>query len=235
MISINGALDAFLFEWKRLMKFPRLAWWIGLAALPPALILIVVSLTAYPEDVHEYLRFAGLAYILAGCCSNILALLLSATPVIYGELEGKTWTYLAIRPTGKGSVLIGKYFAAVSWATTTSWAALAVSFLVVGTPELSPLWWSLSGLALLTSVAVGAVMVFLGVLCLRRAMVFGLLYVVLFEVVIGRIPAVVSKITASFYVRSLYLISVDAAPAGRNPFVLREENAVICIGALLLL
>lgn len=231
MININGALDAFLFEWKRLMKFPRLAWWIGLAAFPPALVFLITSINHRPEQMHEYLRFAGLAYVLAGCCSNVLALLLSATPIIYSELEGKTWTYLAIRPHGKGSVLVGKYFAAVSWATTTSWAGLATSFLIVGTAELSTLWWSFCGMAFLTNIAIGAVMVFLGVLSLRRAMVFGLLYVIIFELVIAGIPAIISKITAAFYLRSLYVIAADSR---RDILVPPEENPLICIGALLL-
>jgi len=234
VIDISGTLDVFLFEWKRLMKFPRLAWWVGLAAFPPALIALVASVTAPPQQLHEYLKVAGYVYILAGGCSNTLALLLSATPVISGELEGKTWTYLSIRPRGKGSVLIGKYCAAVSWATTASWAGIGTCFLLVGTRQLSSLWWSFLGMALLTNLAVGAVMVLLGVLCLRRAMVFGLIYVIVLELVIGRIPAVVSKITASFYVNSLYLIAEEAPPSRLDAFVLREESPMICIGALLL-
>ena len=201
-LSLAGVSDAFRFEWKRLMKFPRLAWWVGLAAFAPVILAIIVSFAGRPED-HELHDVAIFAYVLAGGCSSVLGLLLVATPVVYGELEGKTWTYLAVRPKGKGSVVAGKYLAAVSWSTTAAWLSLAIGALLVGSSSVARLWAVMFGMVVLSNLAIGAAMVFLGVLCLRRAMVFGVLYALIFEVVIGFVPAVIAKLTANWHLRAI--------------------------------
>ena len=40
---------------------------------------------------------------------TLFGLLLWVTPVVQAELEGRTWIYLAVRPRGRVSMLLGKY------------------------------------------------------------------------------------------------------------------------------
>jgi len=212
VISIAGTTDAFVFECSRLIKFPRIAWWAGLAAFPTVIMNFIRSLNGPPLHVYEGTDSAGLSLVLASGCATSLALILVATPVVYAELEGHTWTYLAVRPRGKGSVLVGKYLAAVVWASTAGWVGLAGCYWTMGMSELSTLWLSLFGLTFLWSLALGAVLVLIGVLALRRAMVSGVLYIMIFEAAISNIPAVVSKLTVTYHVRSLLAHVADVAP-----------------------
>lgn len=230
-LNARSVAAASFFEWRRLMKFPRLAWWLGLAAFPAVLTGAVRSVVGPPESVEEQ---AAVAFVLSGGVASVLALLLAATPVVYGELEGKTWAYLAVRPRGKGSVFAGKYLAAVTWATSAAWIGLIATFAVFGASAPPSLWLELCGIAVLGNLAVGAVMVFLGVLSLRRAMVFGVLYVLIAEIFLASVPAVVMKLTIRYRVQTLFAKATGLRSPPELQHFFGSGPAVQYVGELLL-
>ncbi len=61
----------------------------------------------------------------------LMGLLLWATPVIHSELEGGTWSYLAMRPGERGPILLGKYLAAVTWTALCAWISLTICVAII--------------------------------------------------------------------------------------------------------
>jgi ABC-type transport system involved in multi-copper enzyme maturation permease subunit len=134
----------------------------------------------------------------------LLGLLLWATPILQTEVEGKTWTYLAVRPGGRVPILVGKYAAAVVRAIFTALVALSLAMAVFRPAEGAlRAWGCLASLAVLSCLAYASLYLLLGVLFLRRAMAVAVVYTFAFEIVVGWIPAVVNQLTVQYYLRSL--------------------------------
>lgn len=102
-------------------------------SLRPGRVAIVFVLSMFPPSIALITTLNG-AYVLAPIVIGVttmmvgvLALLLWATPVVYQEMEGKTWTYISVRPEGKVSLLLGKYLMAVVWAICVCWIAMTLA------------------------------------------------------------------------------------------------------------
>ena len=103
----------FVFDWRRSLTIPRLAWMFVLAAIPPT--LLGFARATAPEPAPPDLA-AILVFVLSPCLACMLSVFLLATPAVSSELEGRSWVYLAVRPYGPLAVLLGKYLVAISWA-----------------------------------------------------------------------------------------------------------------------
>lgn len=119
---IGNVAAVFLFEWKRSLTVPRMAWWLVLAGFPVFIIgLIRFSITA-GADATDGLPSApprelwiGFLFALVPMLVTMLGTMLWMTPAISAELERRSWVYLTVRPNGGTAVLLGKYLAAVTW------------------------------------------------------------------------------------------------------------------------
>ena len=199
--NLRAIWTVFRFESVRSLTPARLAVWMLLTAFPPSLIALNQSQEA---ELQRDGRAAVALFILIPELVNLMSLLLAAAPVLYAELEGKTWTYLAISPAGKGAILLGKYFAAVSFTILAAWTSLAICLWIVW-PEQDG-WrvaWVLAALVPLACLVYGAVFVFLGVVFLRRAMVAAVTYTFISEILIGFIPALINQLTVQYHLRNL--------------------------------
>ena len=127
----------------------------------------------------------------------MLGLLLWVAPVVHSELEGRTWTYLAVRPSGKLSMLLGKYLNGVGWTLSGAWLGLTLGMLIAQPMLTEPFrfWWVMCLLSLLSCLAYGAVYSLLGALFPRKSMVVTFAYMFVFEVVVSNIPAVINQVT----------------------------------------
>jgi ABC-type transport system involved in multi-copper enzyme maturation permease subunit len=239
----------FRFECGRAVTFARLSVWVMLGVFPATLLVLVQNNGAQLESDG---RAAVAMFILIPellCCMNLL---LAAAPLIYAELEGKTWTYLAINPAGKAAILLGKYCAAVLFTVVVGWFSLAFS-LIVAWPDTEPMRVAavLAILVPLASMVYGAAYVFIGVIFLRRAMVAAVIYTIISEVLIGFIPALINQLTMQYHLRSLLakwigwgLIAdplrmnqqfVSDAPAWQHVAFLLGAGIVFLAGAITLL
>ncbi len=133
----------------------------------------------------------------------MLLALLYGTAILNTEIEGKTLTYLFTRPVRRFMIILGKYLAIVVSLTIPSWASLAISWFIVGMPGDGRF---ILGLGLATTAAVlayTAVFGAIGIVFQRRPMIIGLIYAVVFEVLLSFVPAVVNTVTVTYYLRSL--------------------------------
>jgi hypothetical protein len=234
----------FRFEWNRTLTVPRMAWWLALVLFPSALVVLIRTQSNVPEDPHIWpLLFL---FLIPGVVC-LMGLLLWATPAIQTELEGKTWTYLAVRPGGKTNVLVGKYLTAVSWTLLAGWMALALAVILASPPNAIGDWIAMAGLVLLSCMAYGAVFLFIGVLFRQRPMIVALVYTIVFEVLLGNVPAMINELTVQYRLRTLLIQwlgwTLDELPQGPRQFLAAymsdvppwQHVAVLVLGSAALL
>lgn len=193
-----------LFDFRRSLTISRLSVFVVLSLFPPA----IMGINLLGPGVDAAPVIIGITVMMVG----ILAELLWATPIVYGELEGKTWLFLATRPRGVMAVLLGKYLIAVLWTTAVCSIALTLSVLLAAAaqvPNALRLWLVFLVLIILATFAYAAVFALIGVLFHRRAMVFAMAYVIVLEVVIAQIPAVINQITVSHHLTALAVKWLD--------------------------
>lgn len=205
----------FCYECRRSLGLGRALLVVALALFPPALIGLIQWQGAELERYQGPWTLALFILIPEVVC--LLGLLLWATPVIQSEIEGKTWTYLAVRPGGKVPILLGKYAAALVWSLGTALVSLTLTLLVLSPPEgfLYP-WTVFARLILLSCMTYAALYVFLGVVFLRRGMGVAVAYTFLFEFLGGFIPAMINQLTVQYHLRSLLFDWLDITDAPRH-------------------
>lgn len=198
-MSLGGKIAATIrFDFRRSLTAGRLSVFLVLSLFPPAILAINslgVGIEAAPVIIGVTVMMVGL-----------LAELLWATPIVYGELEGKTWVFLAIRPRGIAALLLGKYLTAVLWTLAVCGTSLTLCVLVaavVQVPNTPRIWLVFSSLICLAAFAYAAIFALIGVIFHRRAMVFAMAYVILFEILIAQIPAVINQITVRHHLTAL--------------------------------
>jgi hypothetical protein len=196
----------FAFEWRRTQSTIRIAWWVLLASFPPLLLgLIRINLGRPPDPEPVEL----VVYILGPGVVCMLGVFLWAAPWLSTELEGQSWVYMAVRPHGALAVLLGKYLVAVAWTIPAALLATAVGALIMADANVLQLIWVQWRLVVLSCLAYAAVFVLIGVLFPKRAMVLGVFYAIVFEVVLASIPAAVNLLTVQYRLRCLLVRWLD--------------------------
>ncbi len=197
MSPINSILATIEFEISRVMTVRRMAVALVMALFPPVMILILAS-----GQVFDFPEMT-LSVLCGMIC--LLSLLLWATPNVYSELEGKSWTFVTTRPHGRLSILFGKYLMAAGMSFLVPWVGLSLAMLVID-PELylsnAPrleLWFYLSCLLALASTVYAAIFSFFGVIVQRRAMVVAVGYFIGFEILLALAPAVIGKLAMTYH------------------------------------
>jgi ABC-type transport system involved in multi-copper enzyme maturation permease subunit len=199
------------FDVRRSMTISRMSVFVVLSLFPPA--IMGINLFGPGRDAAPVI--IGITVMMVG----ILAELLWATPIVYGELEGKTWLFLAVRPRGIPTVLLGKCLVAALWTMAVCSIALticAITAAAAQVPDVPRLWLVFMVLIALASIAYAAIFALIGVIFHRRAMVFAMAYVVLFELLVAQIPAVINQITVRHHLTALAVKWLDFRRLGNE-------------------
>ncbi|HEY4263454.1 MAG TPA: ABC transporter permease subunit [Schlesneria sp.] len=225
----------FMFEWKRSLTLPRMAWWLVLAGFPIFIIGVirfsinatmlehelpdpapreVVSQNLKARDASKEQKrpdpaprelWIGFLFALGPMLVTMLGTMLWVTPALSAELERRSWVYLSVRPNGGTAVLVGKYLAAVTWVIPPVLLGLAVAVPLSAASNGWQIWWTMARLVLLSTPAYAAVYLVLGTIIPRRGMVLAVGYSLLFELVISFVPAVINKLTVHHHLQALLL------------------------------
>lgn len=210
---LSRVLSVYRFQWQE--TFSKKAWvvWLLMIAIPIG-IVILVDLTAH-GDIDTYLWAFFATTLIAGVIPG-LNLLLWLTPLLSTELEGNTWTFISVRPGGKLCMVLGKYLATVSRAVISGLVGLLVVILVTNSvadrPETAKLYATMALTVVLASFAYGCLFAALGVIFHKRAMVFTVSYTLLIEVIVSMLPAVINKLSITYYMRSIFTRIMDWSP-----------------------
>ncbi|HEY6565159.1 MAG TPA: hypothetical protein VIY86_11715 [Pirellulaceae bacterium] len=202
MIDPAAVWAVLRFQGARSMTASRGVWFVMIALFPPAITALILWSVRHapPEEA-----WATLGYGLIACLSCMLGVFLWATPVLQAEIEGKTWTYVAVRPSGPAALLLGNYLIAVAWATTAGLIALTLMVWLCTTEQPLRLWTAIARLVVLSSISYAALYLFLGVLFNRRAMLVAVVYTLLVEVMLGFLPAFINQLTIQYRLRALWI------------------------------
>jgi len=247
MTALRSAWVVFSFECRRAVRLGPMVLAAALALFPAAVIALVQSQGARLEQRGEF--WVVPLFILVPEVICLLGLLLWATPAIQAEVEGKTWTYLVVRPGGKVPVLLGKYAAAVVRAILTGLVALAAALAVLHPEQgLARACACLSALVVLSCLTYASLYLLLGVIFVRRAMTVAVAYTFVVEFLLGLTPAVVNQLTVQYYLRSLLVGwfamttgpvrvrgMVGTAPAWQYVLILLGMTAALLSAAALIL
>ena len=215
----EGVLTVFWFELRRGLTLARLVWW-GVLAAFPALIVGMIRVTTAgdsfmpPPEVWTVFLFAMVPMLV-----SMLGTFLWATPAISGELEGKSWVYLAVRPHGTTVVLLGKYLATLFWAMSAAIGGLLLAVILVPLDDRLQIVQTILPLTMLSCPAYGALYLLLGALFPKRSMVIAVAYTLIFELIVSMIPALINTFTVQFRLRTL-LFQWGELSLGDNPNVL---------------
>ena len=178
----------------------RMVGWLLICGFPVLLVILIKQFGELPS--HQTDRWVVVLFVVCEIIC-LLQLLIWATPWLHTELEGQSWTYLAVRPGGKTAVLVGKYLAAGARTMIGTEIALACSLLIAQPTDSVKVFLVLGTLVAISSFAYAAVFVFLGAVFPKRAMVLAVGYSLLVEFVISLVPAVINKASIQFRLRSL--------------------------------
>ncbi len=200
MNSLQRIPAVFFFEWRRSFTIPRIAWMVALMVFPPFLLAVVRS-TGQGEPPVEVA--AILVYVLSPCMACMMSVFLWATPALSSELEGRSWVYLAVRPHGAWSVLLGKYLVAVSWSIPVGLVSATLGVFAMRIDQSLRVIEVECALAVLSCISYSAVFLLIGVIAPKRAMVAGIIYGVLFEIALALVPAAVNLLTVQYRLRCL--------------------------------
>ena len=179
----------------------------------PALLFGILGFTAGSTRVE----FWGLTlHFLVPEVVCLLGLLLWATPAISTEIEGQTWIYLAMRRSGRTSVLLGKYLTAVIWSVTAALTSVTICLLIVGMIGGIKLWIVMCALSILSCIAHAAIFVLIGVFFHRRTMASAVVYTLGIEYGLSLVPAVANKLTVNYRLRGLLFEWMDFSEQARS-------------------
>lgn len=215
---LNSAIATCRFELRRSFTLQRSVVSIVLALFPPVMLGMLIFGTQVAQqkvddqEVQQVMGtiqgFSTFAIIFLVSLVCLLSLLLWATSNVYSELEGKSWQFIASRPGGRVSILLGKFLASflVSLAISTFAISLCVlisdRMLSILHPE--RLWISLFAIYFLGCLVYSAVFSLIGTLFNKRAMVVAAGYLVGSDLIMASVPgALVNKLTIRFHLQEL--------------------------------
>lgn len=144
-------------------------------------------------------------YMLYPQVTCLLLALLYGSSVLANELDGKTLPYLWTRPIRRASFVIGKHLGIVVALAVPTAASLFASWAVLTRFEHPGVLATTLAVSLAALLCYNALFLLLGFVSPRRGMILGLLYGILFELLLSFVPAVINQVTVSYFLRSLYL------------------------------
>jgi ABC-type transport system involved in multi-copper enzyme maturation permease subunit len=198
------------------------------------------------QSTHVVPRFetvcAIFLFLLYPQAISLLLALFYGTSVLGDELDGKTLTYLFVRPLPRWQFVVGKYLGIVVALIPPTMLSAVAAWLIAGSPGGSELLGGILAGTFAALLAYNALFVLIGFLIPRRAMIAALLYAAIFELTLSFVPALVNEFTVTYYLRSLVVAMLDieipreitrmvgGAPI---PFAIATLGG-ICVGALAL-
>jgi ABC-2 type transport system permease protein len=200
---------------------------LSLLFLLPSVLAAIARLTPHSPS-PEQLEFAFVFNLIPHALATLTALLY-ASGIIQDEIEEQTLTYLLLRPLPRWALYLTKLAVTilVTAVLTGAFTTLALVVIYWGTDNL---WGDvlpqralkIAALLALAQVAYcslfGAISLFM-----RRAMIIGLVYIVVFEGLLASFASVAQLLTVMHYFRVLAVRWLD--PAGSAEWALDLETA----------
>lgn len=220
----RGAAATCTFELRRSMSAQRISVSAGLALFPPVMLSLLITGARFSDhdggammiESSQFLAVFLIALVL------LLGLLLWATPNVYSELEGKSWLFIASRPSGRSSIFLGKFMASVLVSLAICFIAISLCVLVIhhhnATTKPIRLWLAMNFVYFLATLIYASVFSLIGVLFVKRAMVVGAGFLIGFDVFLASLPgALINRFTVRHHLQEIGIATMGwffPSPAG---------------------
>lgn len=244
---MTAIIALFLFTVRQSLR--DMKFWLVVAALfLPCLLVGVIRYFGPPQKVDTaWALYHGLIQFMFLLGLIPLACMIYGTGLIGAEVDARTITYLITRSLKRRTLLIVRFaavFAVLIFACYVSLAALHVCVLsgqdwATSVFGASDEWNPLIELRLYACMVPVAVAGFLSVFTLigilvSRPLAWSLVYFVMFELVVGNIPAAVSKYSLARQLRG-WVVSVIPELSKLNPqILLPDSNGLWNVGVVVL-
>jgi ABC-2 type transport system permease protein len=140
----------------------------------------------------------------------VFVTLFYGTALISDEVEGKTLTYLFVRPIPKPTILIGKYLALAWISVMLVLPTIVLSYVILYLQrDLQPFMEDIGllakdmGIVLLALLAYGSFFALIGA-WLKHSILAGLIYAFGWEGIISYLPGFTRKLTITHYIQSIF-------------------------------
>ncbi len=140
----------------------------------------------------------------------VLVTLFYGTALISEEVEGKTLTYLFVRPIPKPVIMVGKFAALIWIASFLVLPTIFISYLILYLrPNLGPFFEDIGtlakdmGIIFLALLAYGAFFTLLGA-GMKHSILAGLIYAFGWEGIVSYLPGFTRKLTVTHYIQSVF-------------------------------
>jgi ABC-2 type transport system permease protein len=205
-----GALAAlFVLTLRQQIRARRLLGLALLFSLPGAL-AVAIPWAARIAPPPESLEFA-LLFTLTPCALAPLASLLYAAGIVQDEVEEQTLTYLLLRPVPRWALYLTRLLAILLLTATLTALFTGITYallaLTAAGPQRAGLVVRAAQTAALLALAEAGYCTLFGLLglFLRRALLFGVVYIVLCEWLLASFDTLVRRLTVMYYFRVLVL------------------------------
>jgi ABC-2 type transport system permease protein len=211
-LNLSGFVTIYALGLRQFINGKR--WWIfALLFLLPAGLAVLVRATAAdaPLRMIEFL----FVFWLIPLALVPLVCLLYASGIVHDELEEQTITYLFVRPIPKWEIYLAKLLATLT--TTALLVAICTSFTFIaiyagadppGGESIVLRCLKVDGMMALAAVAYSCIFALISLLT-RWTLVAGIVYTVVIEGILGRLPFAIRLITVSYYFRIMAVRSLD--------------------------
>lgn len=208
MGELRRILAVCRFELARSWTWRRAIVSLVLALFPPVMLGLITYYARLDGDAEAAEFFVFVMIFLVGLVC-VLSLLLRASTNVYTELEEKSWIFVATRPLGRVSMILGKYLAAVLSSFAICVVAITLSMALgeqIGAfSDVVHSWLTTLATFGVATAAYAAVYSLIGAVFYRRAMVLAAGYTLLFELFLANVPALISRFTVRYHVQELGL------------------------------
>ena len=140
----------------------------------------------------------------------IFVTLFYGTALISEEVEGKTLTYLFVRPIPKPTIMLGKYLALVWISSLLVLPTIFLSYVILYLgPDLRPFMDDMGtlakdlGIVFLGLLAYGAMFTLIGA-WVKHSILAGLVYAFGWEGIVSYLPGFTRKLTITHYLQSIF-------------------------------
>ena len=218
----RGALATCMFELRRSMSAQRISVSAGLALFPPMMLSLLIVGAKISNSKGTLSESSEFMAVFLTALVLLLGLLLWATPNVYSELEGKSWLFVASRPSGRSSIFLGKFMASVLVSIIICFLSISLCVLVIhhnnATVKPVQLWLAMNFVYFLATLIYAALFSLIGVLFVRRAMVVGAGFLIGFDVFLASLPgALINRFTVRHHLQEIGIATMGwffPAPAG---------------------
>jgi ABC-type transport system involved in multi-copper enzyme maturation permease subunit len=171
---------------------------------------VILSLNLLPSALPPAQVFGTL---MATAVIRFLVIFISlfyGTALISEEVEGKTLTYLFMRPIPKPAIMLGKYLALIWIGAIMIIPTVVLSYVILyAGGNMAPFFQDLRvlirdiGIVFLALLAYGALFSLLGA-WMRHSILLGLAYAFGWEGIVALLPGFTRKLTITHYVQSIF-------------------------------